>query len=91
MRNWRQKKKDEKERQDQVDDGGENEALDVSTTLSGYAPVSSFLTVRMQFPNRRKNASRVRISRAMSKARPVQSRNICKGGNIRGRAGKQVE
>ncbi|KAK3102947.1 hypothetical protein FSP39_015174 [Pinctada imbricata] len=64
LRKWRQKKKQEENRQE-----AENNQLNESTETSGYESASSSrLQVRMNFPNRKRNASRVRISRALSKA-----------------------
>jgi hypothetical protein len=68
LRTWRQKKRDDQNRQDLKNESLENEAL----STSGYESVSSSLNnslqVRFNFHPRKKNASRVRISRALSTA-----------------------
>jgi hypothetical protein len=68
LRTWRQKKRDDQNRQDLKNESLENEAL----STSGYESVSSSLNnslqVRFNFHPRKKNASLVRISRALSTA-----------------------
>ena len=74
LRTWRQKKRDDQIHQDLEHESLENEAL----PTSGYESVSSSLNNSLQdrfnFHPRKKNASRVRISRALSTAH----RNISK-------------
>ena len=74
LRTWRQKKKDDQNRQDLENESLENEALPTSGYESVSSSLNNSLQVRFNFHPRKKNASRVRISRALSTAH----RNISK-------------
>ena len=68
LRTWRQRNRDDQNRQDLENESLENEAL----STNGYESVSSSLNNSLQvcfnFHPRKKNASRVRIRRALSTA-----------------------
>jgi len=68
LRTWRQKKRDDQNRQYLENESLENETLLTSGYESASSSLNNSLQVRINFHPRKKNASRVRISRALSNA-----------------------
>ena len=74
LRTWRERKRDDQNSQDLENESLENEALSTSGYESASSSLNNSFEVLFNFHPWKKNASRVRISRALSTAH----RNISK-------------